>query len=273
MLRTNALKVSLALLTFSAASVNAPAVHAQAETSSKKLLLEISTREFLPPYVEKDAVAGIEVDLIKAIFRGSQYEPIFVQQPRVRMIASFEAKETDGILTQNKTASNVGCATDWYIAHQNVAKTVASRNLTIQGLLDLKQYSVLSFSGATRYLGEKFQKAVRDAKRYTESGDQGKHIALLYNNRFDVIVGDRWILALAQKRHYENTGKYLELDTHPIMTPSLYVARFHDTGICEAFNHGVRALRASGEYAEIWSGYQARLLVSSDLPHTDLPQR
>jgi len=247
-----------------------PSVTAQSPSLHPKLI-EIATRENLPPYVVGGAAHGIEIDLVRAIFDYSDYEPVFIQQPRVRMITAFESGQMNGILTQHVLASDIGCSTDWYIAHQNVALTLASRNLTIEGLDDLKGLSVLSFSGATRYLGPEFQEAVTQTKRYTESGDQSKHIQLLYKGRFDTVVGDRWILALAQKSHFTETGEYLELKRHPIMKPSLYVARFHDQKICDAFNLGLRRLRADGTYAEIWNGYRQSLAVMNDrdgdLPH------
>lgn len=232
--------------------------------TARKQLVEIATREYLPPYVEQRASGGIEVDIIRAVFRETAFEPVFIQQPRVRMISAFENGEMDGILTQNIEASNVGCHTDWYISHQNVAITVKDRELSINGLEDLSDRAVLSFSGATRYLGRNFEAAVRGAKRYTESGDQGKHIALLYKNRFDVIVGDSWILSLAQKRHFTSSGEYRPVIKHPIMAPSLYVARFHEQAICDAFNYGLRSLRASGAYADIWDGYQQQLMIALD---------
>lgn len=240
-------------------------------TAQDNTTIRIATREYLPPYVEMGATSGIEIDLIKAVFAETPYRAVFVQQPRVRMIAAYDDSRVDGILTQNINASNAGCATDWYISHQNVAKTLASRELEVTDLADLQDYAVLSFSGATRYIGSAFRDAIKGAKRYTESGDQGTHISLLYKGRFDVIVGDRWILSLAQKRYFDQTGDYQDLTTHAILPPTYYVARFHDPKICDAFNGALRSLRNSGKYAEIWAGYQARMIVdASDTP--TLPQ-
>jgi polar amino acid transport system substrate-binding protein len=228
-------------------------------------VLRLATREFLPPYVYEQAETGIEVDLVNAVFKDMPYNIEFVQLPRVRMISSYEDEQLDGILTQNVTASNTGCATNWYIEHQNVGLSVKGRGVELASLAGLKDYAVISFSGATRYLGEDFRHAVRGAKRYTESGDQGTHISLLYKGRFDVVVGDTWILRLAQKRHFDETGERMELVTHPIMPPSFYVARFHDPEVCKAFNASLARLRENGTYAEIWAGYRARIYVESGM--------
>jgi polar amino acid transport system substrate-binding protein len=246
---------------------------AQAKSESKQTL-NIATRVNLPPYVENGATSGIEIDLVKSIFASTQYEPVFTQQPRIRMIAVFEAGKMDGILTQNINASDVGCATDVYLTHENVAKTLKSRDLTVAGLDGLAGYAVVSFSGATRYIGSPFSDAVKKAARYTETGDQAAHIELLYKNRFDVVVGDRWILRLAQKNFFDKTQEYQELDTHSVMKPSLYVARFHDQAVCSAFNTSLKAMRENGQYAAIWNSYERKLLFTDNIntvpqPHND----
>ena len=241
-----------------------PTAAAQPEKKTIKTL-RLAMREFIPPYVYENAASGIEVDLVKAIFRDMPFDVEFVQLPRIRMISSFEDHQLDGILTQNVKASNTGCATDWYIEHQNVGLSVKGRGVQVNSLDDLKNYAVISFSGATRYLGEEFRHAVRGAKRYTETGDQGAHISLLYKGRFDVVVGDNWIMRLAQKRYFDATGQRMELAMHPIMPPSQYVARFHDQSVCDAFNTALQHLHDNGTYAEIWAGYRARIYVEAEM--------
>ncbi|WP_262691831.1 substrate-binding periplasmic protein [Kordiimonas aestuarii] len=240
------------------------AATAQPEQESSPTL-RIATRNFLPPYIYEDAKTGIEVDLVNAVFKDTGFDIEYVQLPRIRMISSFEDHQLDGILTQNVTASDTGCATSSYIEHQNVGLTVKSRHLELQSFEELRNYAVISFSGATRYLGEDFRNAVRGAKRYTESGDQGTHISLLYKGRFDVAVGDNWILRLAQKRYFDRTGEKLELEAHPIMPPSQYVARFHDQAVCDAFDAALAKIQHNGTYAEIWAGYRARIYVEAGM--------
>ena len=247
------------LLVVASESSITPALHAE-EPAHQKLV--IATRTYLPPYVEAGAESGIEIDLIKKIFEGTAYQPVFHQQPRVRMIAAFDRGHVDGILTQNIAASTAGCATNWYIAHENIAVSLLPRQLEFRGLEGLQGQSVLSFSGATRYLGPSFEKAVGQASRYTESGDQGAHIKLLYSGRFDLVAGDRWILQLAQVRHHEQTGEFKSLKVHEILPPSRYVARFQRQDICDAFNLSLARLRESGGYAQIWNRYIEKMEIA-----------
>ncbi|TNE62058.1 MAG: transporter substrate-binding domain-containing protein [Alphaproteobacteria bacterium] len=255
-----AIVLSLTAATVSAVPTSAAEPHAAPH-------VRLAVREFLPPYVYENAETGIEIDLVRAIFREAGLQVDFVQLPRIRMIQTFDDGRVDGVLTQNVSASTEGCATVPYITHRNVAFTLKERRLPLDTLTDLEKYAVVSFSGATRYLGRDFADAVTTSPRYTESGDQGTHIALLYKQRFDVVVGDEWILRLAQRRHFERTGEYMELDSHAIMPASHYVARFRDQNLCDAFNKAYLTLDTSGALAEIWSGYRASILVMNTTPN------
>ncbi len=230
-------------------------------TAAEPLLL--ATRHHLPPYVYNEANSGIEVDLIKAIFNDMGRDISFVQMPRIRMIQSFDRGEVQGILTQNVSVSNVGCATEWYLQHQNVGFTLAEENIKLATLEDLGQLSVLSFDGARRYLGSAFSKAVGNNILYKESINQASHIELVYLKRFNVIVGDEWILRLAQRNHFDRTGTYKRMTAHYIMPPSLYSARFHDQTICDAFDASLLKLRQSGNYEQIVSTYHQQIMIAA----------
>lgn len=225
--------------------------------------LLLATRHHLPPYVYKEAASGIEIDLVKAIFDDMGIDIRFMQMPRIRMIQSFDQGQMQGILTQNVNVSNIGCATDWYLRHQNVGFTLAEDNVQLRSLNDLAQIPVLSFDGAKKYLGKEFRNIVAQNPEYQESTNQESHIDLLYFRRFKVIIGDEWILRLAQRNHFERTGAYKKLTAHYIMPPSLYSARFQDEKICEAFNKSLAKLRTSGSYTKIVSSYHQKIMIAA----------
>lgn len=203
------------------------------------------------PYVSESAGAGLEIDLVKAIFAETPYQPRFVQLPRVRMIQSFNAELMDGVLTQNVDVGGQGCITDWYMSHQNVGVTASDRSIALNSLSDIANLAVISFDGATRYIGPEFAAEARKSARYTESSDQSTHISLLYNGNFDAAIGDEWILKLAQAQLRERTGEFQPLTIHRIIPATLYGARFHDPAVCQAFNDSLKTLQSDGRYAAI----------------------
>lgn len=225
--------------------------------------LQLATRQHLPPYVYENAHSGIEIDLVKAIFANTGLDIKFVQMPRVRMIQTFDQGEADGILTQNINVSEVGCATDWYLKHQNVGFTLAEDKVPLNSLSDLGSLSVLSFNGARKYLGKNFRDAISSNPLYHESSNQASHIELLYLRRFTVVVGDEWILRLAQRNRFDSTGDYKRLTVHYVMPPSLYSARFQDPQVCRRFNTSLAELRRSGEYDRIVFRYHQRIMIAA----------
>lgn len=225
--------------------------------------LKIAARETHPPYTNLNAESGIEIEIITAIFRDMNIQPVFVQAPRGRGIQMFNTKAVDVLLAQNPSSTPKGCATDWYIIHQNVGLSVKSRDLQLNTLDDLEPFSVISFLGASMQLGPTYAAAANKAKLYRETGDQDLHIQMLYEQHFDVAVGDIWTLRLAQQRYLGKEGVYIELIAHEILPPTRYIARFHDLRYCRAFNTSLKKIRQSGVYDRIWMGYEGRQLTKS----------
>lgn len=225
--------------------------------------IRLATRLTLPPYVQNGATTGIEVEIIKAVFEKTGHKIKFEQMNRIQMIKQFDDGNIDGILTQNITASNVGCATDWYLVHQNVAFTLADTGINIASVADLTTMAVVSFDGAQKYIGGEFQTAVKDNENYREVAEQSDHIGLLYSGQFDAIVGDEWIIRYAQRQLFEATGEYRELRVHHILKPSLYSARFHNPKVCETFNTALQSLKHSGEYDNLVENYHQSILVAA----------
>jgi len=226
-------------------------------------VIRIATRPNLPPYIHDGATSGIEIDLIKAVFEEAGRPIEFVQMDRVEMFSRFESGEIEGSLTQNIAASDHGCATKWYIVHQNVGFTLRSKNITLDSLDDLSDKPVVSFHNATVFLGEAYRNAVAKNPRYKEVAPQSAHIDLLYSGEVDVILGDEWIIRYVQRQHFEKTGEYQELTVHPIMKPTLYSARFQRQETCNVFDSALRTLRRDGRYDQIVDGYHQRILVTA----------
>ena len=226
-------------------------------------VIRLATRPNLPPYIHDGATSGIEIDLIKAVFKEVGRPIEFVQMDRKEMFSRFKSGEIEGSLTRNITASGHGCATNWYIVHQNVGFTLRSKNINLASLEGLSDKSVVSFHNATAFLGEAYRNVVVKNPRYKEIAPQSTHIGLLYSGEFDVILGDEWIIRYVQRQHFEKTGEYQELTVHPVMEPTLYSARFQKQETCDAFDSALQTLRRNGRYDQIVHDYHRRILVAA----------
>lgn len=228
-------------------------------TSLQRQSISVAIRQDIQPYVVNQGSGGFEIELVEAIFNQTPYIPAFIQMPRVRMLQTYNAKGVDGLLTSNVTLSGQGCLTDWYIQHQNVGITLAARDIAISKLPDIADLSVITFDGARSFLGPAFTAETAKSPRYMESPDQKIHISLLYFGYFDVAIGDEWILKMAQVDHKRKSGTYKPLTIHRILPTTLYGARFREQAVCDAFNYGLKTIRANGRYETIVSKHFNRI--------------
>lgn len=227
-----------------------PAAFNTAEVDTKRQLT-IAIRPDVEPYVSGDGTAGLEIEIVKAVFDRTNYKPDFVQLPRMRMIQTFNAKSVEGVLTSNAALDGAGCITNWYVQHQNVGITLSERSFEISNLDDVASLSIITFDGATRYLGPDFAMQAKKSPRYIESSDQNMHVSLLYQGYFDAAIGDEWILKLAQVNQKQNNGTFQPLTIHRILPTTYYAARFHNSSVCKAFNEGLGLIRQDGTYEQI----------------------
>lgn len=224
-------------------------------TASAQDAVRLATRVDLPPYITRDGSGGIEIDIVKAVFKKAGLTPEFLQMPNPRMVSTFETKRMDGILTRETYLRTEACKTGVYFRHWNVGVTLASRKLKLTSIADLSRYSVLSFVGARKFLAVDFRMAVDRSPHYTEAPFQDTHMDLLYTQRFDVVVGDRWILKHSQHTEYRRTGEFRDIAIHEIMEPLEYVMWFHDRDVCSRVANALLALKQSGEYDAIREGH------------------
>ncbi len=234
--------------------------------------VDIAIRYDVRPYVARQGTGGMEIDIVKAVFAETTYAPVFVQMPRVRMIQSFNAMAMEGMLTSNVTVSGEGCLTNWYIQHQNVGFTLTSKNVAFNSLSDVAKHSIITFDGATRFLGTAFANAASMSPRYVESSDQNTHVSLLYAGYFDAAIGDEWILRLAQVNQRETSGDYQPLTIHRILPVTNYGARFHDQSVCDAFNVGLDTIRSNGVYNMIVRSHLDRISAQITIYDTELAE-
>lgn len=248
------------------------AASVSSQDTSAQEQIDIAIRYDVLPYVASDGSGGMEIDLVKAIFAETKYQPNFVQMPRVRMIQSFNAKAMDGVLTSNVAVSGEGCLTKWYIQHQNVGFTLTSKNMAFNSLTDVAGHSIITFDGATRFLGNDFASAASMSPRYVESSDQNTHVSLLYAGYFDAAIGDEWILRLAQVNQRKNSGEYQPLTIHRILPVTNYGARFHDQDVCDAFNIGLDTIRSNGIYNMIARSHLDQISAQITIYDTELAE-
>lgn len=221
--------------------------------SAEELKLAVSLT--LPPFVFADTDSGIDLEIVKEALASKGYtvKPVYVVYGRTA--ADLNAGKVDGALTVNKERGldNVYLS-DQYICYQNVAVSLESKGYHITEIKDLADKKIIAFQDATKILGPDFAKAAKSSPSYYEIPDQENQVALLFKNRTDVIVMDINIF----KYYQQNTKKAdtsQAVDIAKLFPASCYSVGFISEKVRDDFNKGLKGLRESGRYDEIFKKY------------------
>jgi polar amino acid transport system substrate-binding protein len=208
-----------------------------------------------PPYVFETERTGLEYDIVQAALRSAGYEmqPYFAPMERLHMMLG--RGEIDCIATTNELSGVAAYYSDVYIYYHNAVAALASRNLQIHTLTDLRQYSVSAFQRARFLLGPEYAAVVNNHPNYREEAQQVTRNRLLYSGRIDVIVGDPKVVRYFNRDVLDVVDITQPLTWYPLFPPTGYKVGFRFQIQRDEFNLGLAAIRRSGEYEAIERKY------------------
>lgn len=208
-----------------------------------------------PPYIMESGTAGLDYEIAKQSLALGGYKLIGHMLPQTRALAMLRAGQLDGLLSITEGIGGQDYFTDSYITYQNVATTLARRNLKLQQIEDLANYSVAAFQNASLVLGDRFSLLVSGHSDYRELPSQITQNKLLFTGRVDVVVGDRLIFQYFSGMVEPQINSRQAVTFHRIFPESPRKAVFRDARVRDAFNAGLKALHANGTYDAIMKQY------------------
>jgi polar amino acid transport system substrate-binding protein len=115
----------------------------------------------------------------------------------------------------------------------------------------------MSWQGAKTHLGGEYEEMANKNPLYVENHNQELQVQMLFLERFDVIQLDLQIF-----NHYRskiekegNIQTSIPVDMFPLFGQSPNNILFHDEKVRDAFNKGLKKLKRSGRYDEIFASY------------------
>lgn len=175
--------------------------------------------------------------------------------PQARALAMLQAGQLDGLLSISTGIGGKVHFSDTYIVYQNVAITLASRNIKLRSIEDLFGHSIPAFQSAKLLLGERFGQVVTTTPDYRELSTQITQNKLLYSGRVDVVVGDRHIFNYYIDKLEPQIESGHLVTIHRIFPDSPRQAAFREARVRDAFNAGLKAILADGSYDAIVNQY------------------
>lgn len=110
-------------------------------------------------------------------------------------------------------------------------------------------------------MGDDFEKVVKlTDKKYMEIADQKQQVSMLLNGRTDVVVMDRHIFAFYKNLLIQENkvDKDIEVELIELFSPTPYKTAFKDEKLRDDFNAGMKYLKESGRYDEIYNEYSKK---------------
>jgi len=207
-----------------------------------------------PPYIMESGT-GLDVDIARQALAAGGYKLVGQMLPQTRALAMLRAGQLDGMLSTTEGIGGQDYFSDNYIIYQNVATTLTKRNLKIQQIEDLSNYSVAAFQNASLVLGDRFNLVATGHSDYRELPAQITQNKLLFTGRVDVVVGDRLIFRYFTSKLEPQINIAQAITFHRIFPESPRRAVFRDARVRDAFNAGLKTIRSNGTYDAIVKQY------------------
>ena len=208
-----------------------------------------------PPYIFEGEARGLEYDIVLAAFAQQQREVQPYHAPLERLHRMLERGELDAITSTNTTSGIPAHYSAIYLEYQNVAVSLAARNVQLTGIEDLGLYSVSAFQRARFLLGDEFRSMALNNRRYREEARQVTRNMLLYAGRVDVMIGDRRIFRAFDPVVADRVDIHQPVVEHDLFPPTGYRVGFVRDADRDLFDQGLAAIIDSGEYQRIEARY------------------
>ena len=210
-----------------------------------------------PPYVFKDKT-GITVDIVKESLaaEGHYLTPVFVSIGRGFKL--FKDGYIDATTIIKKNSGLDAFYSDYFMQYHNAVFALSSNHYNINSLSQLSDYYLIVFQNAHKYLGKEFETVIQKSKnKYNEVADQKMQVLKLLKGHTDIIVMDRHIFKFyKQELIYEGKiPKHIETTLYELFPPTKYRVSFKEKRLLIDFNTGLRILKESGRYDEIYQYY------------------
>lgn len=223
--------------------------------------IKLSVGSTVSPYVINAQTPGqnkkgFEIDIVREALGLKGIEVRFIQQPLKRSKLSFKEKKVDGVLTIKKHYPQVKGAflSDDYITYHNFAVTLADQKIQIDAINDLAGKKIIAFQQAGFALGKEFEVMANQNPDYREMANQEQQIGMFFYKRTDVVVLDHRIFKYYRMK-LKNIPAEQAVVFHDIFQASSYKIAFQKKDARDAFNQGLKSIRASGRYDDIIKSY------------------
>ncbi|HMA50190.1 MAG TPA: transporter substrate-binding domain-containing protein [Magnetospirillaceae bacterium] len=207
-------------------------------------------------WVENDQVKGLEYDIVRAALAAAGDGLVPTTLPNRRVTIALSGDEFDMVTGMQVNQAGDAFYSDEYLAYANYAITRKAKHIKLSGLSDLFGHSVSIWQNAWEDLNlGKLRPAGPNGLDYTEFTSQYRQTKFFWVGRCDVTVIDRNIFLWYSRQFADEIDTTVELDFQNILPQVRVRAAFRDIRDRDAFNAGLKTIRANGGYERIFAQY------------------
>lgn len=211
-----------------------------------------------PPFVfaeksgDTSVTNGIELDIMRQALavKGHTFKPRYISYKRLAY--ELGTKRIDAAATiqpENKEFFY----SDQYVYFHNFAISKRPSKLAIRSLSDLTGKRLAAWQGAAHDLGPDFEAVTKKATLYREFASQKQQVFLFLKDRLNVLIIDGNIFKYWAGVHGVDVADF---EFNPIFGDrTTFTVGFSSKRLRDDFNEGLRAIRKTGAYDEIYQRY------------------
>lgn len=216
-----------------------------------------------PPFVIGRTKSGLEIDIFREALAHKGHSMEVHHMPNKRLqIALLNKQDLDAVATVRQVPGDGLYYVDEFIYFDNYAISKVEDNLEINEVSDLIGRRVVTWQNAYRDLGPEFESIFQPnppeeyKNLYTEHASQEGQNLMFWGGRAEVIVVDRTIFGWYRQQLSEETDTTPEVTFHDIFSGrTYYQAAFKSEELARDFEEGLKYLKLTGRYAQLYNEY------------------
>ena len=206
-----------------------------------------------PPYMIQATETGLDIDIPRAALKAVGYDMRLKFYPLARAMRELQLDQIHLTAPFFSNPPNGIYVSDSHIQYRPIVISMKGIE-PINSFEALGKYRLATFQGATGYFGEPLKKASQSSPSYIEHHDMGKLVSLLVQGRTETVLLDYWIF-----NYYLSQSGYPEMKKelvfHDFIPRVPATVAFHDKGLRNRFNQGLKIIRKNGTYDQIVKRY------------------
>ena len=196
---------------------------------------------------------GLEIDLFRAAMAHTHQAIKLYYGSFARIIRLLNQGLLDGAETSGPVLPGIYYS-QTLIACTNVAVSRESEHLSINSVDDLRKYSIAAWQDAATDLGPAFSAMAKANPRYAENPDQQAQYRMFTSRRVQVLVIDQYIFTWWKDKVGSKPPEAYQI--HRLFPRNNeYRMGFRSKAVRDLFDHGLEAIKRSGDYERIVRAY------------------